>query len=212
LAHRLSLPVQLVSAGAEPALADADLVRAFAEGEAFAARAIWNRHAPMVFRLLERTLGPNGEAEDLTQDVFLRTFSKLPGLRDADALRSFIYSVALRTLRWELRRRRVRRILRLTDTGQLPELPVRGVDSEARQILVRFYAILELLRVNERTAFVLRHIEGLKLEEIADTMGASLSTIKRWVGRAVLTVTIHVEADRELAAYFGKRGGFDARG
>lgn len=212
MTHRLSLPVQLVSPGAEPALADADLVRAFADGETWAARAIWNRHAPMVFRLLEHALGPNGEAEDLTQDVFLRTFSSLPSLRDTSALRSFIYSVALRTLRWELRRRRVRRILRLSDTGQLPEQPVRGVDSEARQILARFYGVLERLRVNDRTAFVLRHMQGLKLEEIAHTMGVSLATVKRWVSRAGLEVTAQVEADRELAAYFRERGGFHARG
>jgi len=160
LPRRLGLPVQLVSPGAEPVLDDADLVRAFSDGESWAARAIWSRHAPMVYRLLERALGPSGEAEDLTQDVFLRTFSKLPTLRDVQALRSFIYSVALRTLKWELRRRRVRRILRLSDTGHLPDLPVRGVDSESRQILSRFYGLLEQLPVNDRTAFVLRHMEG----------------------------------------------------
>jgi RNA polymerase sigma-70 factor (ECF subfamily) len=212
LARRLSLPVQLVTPGVEPVLDDADLVRAFSNGESWAARAIWNRHAPMVYRLLERALGPNGEAEDLTQDVFLRTFASLPSLRDLEALRSFIYSVALRTLKWELRRRRVRRILRLSDTGQLPDLPVRGVDSETRQILARFYALLEQLRVNDRTAFVLRHMEGLKLEEIAERLGVSLATVKRWVGRASQDVSALIAADRELSAHFRERGGFHARG
>ena len=193
-------------------MGDADLVRAFARGESWAASAIWNRHAPMVYRLMERALGPNDEAEDLTQDAFLSTFSRLPTLRDAEALRSFVYSVALRTLKWELRRRRVRRILRLSDTGRLPELPVRGVDSESRQILARFYALLEHLRVNDRTAFVLRYMEGLKLEEIAERMGVSLATVKRWVSRASDDVTRLVEADGELAAHFREQGGFDARG
>ena len=208
----MGLPVQLVTLGGEPALDDADLVRAFANGEGWAARAIWSRHAPMVFRLLERALGPNGEAEDLTQDVFLRTFARLPELRDIDALRSFIYSVALRTLKWELRRRRVRRILRLSDNGQLPDLPVRAVDSEARQILARFYALLEQVGVNERAAFVLRHMEGLKHEEVAERMGVSLATAKRWVSRASQDVSALVEADVELSAQFRERGGFNARG
>jgi RNA polymerase sigma-70 factor (ECF subfamily) len=201
-----------VNPGAEPALDDADLVRAFSGGENWAARAIWNRHAPMVYRLLERALGPNGEVEDLTQDVFLRAFAALPSLRDVEALRSFIYSVALRTLKWELRRRRVRRILRLSNTGQLPDLPVRGVDSEARQLLARFYGLLEQLRVNDRAAFVLRHMEGLTLEEIADRMGVSLATVKRWVSRASQDVSALVDGDRELSAYFQQRGGFHARG
>ena len=212
MVRRLGSPVQLVPPGAEPVLDDADLVRAFANGEGWAGRAIWNRHAPMVHRLMERALGPNDDVDDLTQDVFLNTFSRLPTLRDAEALRSFVYSVAIRTLKWELRRRRVRRILRLSDTGRLPELPVRGVDSESRQILARFYALLEQLGVNDRTAFVLRHMEGLKLEEIAERMGVSLATVKRWVSRASNDVSRLVDADRELSTHFREQGGFYARG
>ena len=209
---RLHSPIQLVTAGVDSDPDDAQLVHAFVKGESWAARAIWRRHAPMVFRLLERALGPEGEAEDLTQDVFLSTFARLPELRDGDALRSFIYSVALRTLKWELRRRRVRRILRLSDSGQLPDLPVRGTDSESRQLLVYFYALLEKIAVSARTAFVLRYIEGLKLEEIAERMGVSLATAKRWVARASRDVSALVEADPELSACLAERGGTDARG
>jgi RNA polymerase sigma-70 factor (ECF subfamily) len=212
LERRLRLPVQLVSRGGQAIPDDAELVRAFSEGENWAGRVIWTRYAPMVFRLLERALGPNGDAEDLTQDVFLRTYGRLAVLRDGEALRSFIYSVAVRTLKWELRRRRVRRILHLSDDGQLPDLPVRGTDSEARQTLARFYALLERLSVNHRAAFVLRHMEGLKLEEIAERMGVSLATAKRWVSRASRDVSVLVESDPELSDQFGERGGFHARG
>jgi RNA polymerase sigma-70 factor (ECF subfamily) len=209
LERRAGSVLQFVSPGTEPDLDDAELVRAFARGEAWAARAIWNRHAPMVYRLLDRTLGPNGEASDLTQEVFLSTFARLPGLRDAAALRSFIYSVALRTLKWELRRRRVRRILQLSPGGQLPEVPVRAADSEARQLLMRFYALLDQLGSNERTAFVLRHMEGCKLEEVAERMGVSLATVKRWVSRASQRVSVLVEADGVLSSYARERGVFD---
>ena len=65
---------------------DAGLVRAFSNGESWAAREIWNRHAPMVQRLLERALGPNGEADDLMQEVFVRIFATLPSC--ARAVRS----------------------------------------------------------------------------------------------------------------------------
>jgi RNA polymerase sigma-70 factor (ECF subfamily) len=207
----LGSPLQLITPEAEPDLDDAALVRAFCNGEDWAAHAIWIRHAPMVFRLLERALGPSGEAEDLTQDVFLSTFAGLPGLRDLGALRSFIYSIALRMLKWQLRRRRVRRILHLVPNAQLPEVPVRAADSEARQILMRFYALLDSLSVNERTAFVLRHMEQFKLEEIAERMGVSLATVKRWVTRATQNVTALVAADPDLASYFRQRRGLNAR-
>jgi len=211
LKRRLGSPLQLVTPEAEPDLDDAALVRAFSNGEEWAAHAIWARHAPMVYRLLERALGPSGEAEDMTQDVFLSTFSRLPGLRDSGALRSFIYSIALRTLKWQLRSRRVRRIVHLSPNGQPPEVPVRAADSEARQILVRFYALLDRLTVNERTAFVLRHMEGLKLEEVADRMGVSLATVKRFVARATQNVSALVASDRELSSYFREMRGLHAQ-
>jgi RNA polymerase sigma-70 factor, ECF subfamily len=211
LKRRLGSPLQLVTPEAEPDLDDAALVRAFWSGEEWAAHAIWARYAPMVYRLLERALGPNGEAEDMTQDVFLSTFSRLSSLRDSGALRSFIYSIALRTLKWQLRSRRVRRIVHLSPNGQPPEVPVRAADSEARQILVRFYALLDRLTVNERTAFVLRHMEGLKLEEVAERMGVSLATVKRFVARATQSVSALVASDRELASYFREMRGLDAQ-
>jgi RNA polymerase sigma-70 factor (ECF subfamily) len=215
LERRLGSLARLVTPEVEPDLEDAELVRAFSNGEGWAARAIWERHAPMVYRFLERALGPNGEADDLTQDVFLRSFARLSTLRESHALRSFIYSVAVRILKWELRRRRVRRILLLPPTGQLPDLPVRPADSEARQILMRFYSLLDQLSANERTAFVLRHMEGFKLEEIAEHMGLSLATVKRLLARGGETVSTLVEGEPGLASYVRERGvdqgGFDAR-
>lgn len=205
----------IVTPASEPDHDDAALVHAFACGQGWAARAIWSRHAPMVHRLLERALGPDSDAEDLTQEVFLTTFARMPTLRDTGALRSFIYSIALRRLKWELRRRRVRRILRLSPTGRAPELPVQAADSEARQLLERFYFLLDQLGAGERTVFVLRHMEGLKLEEIADQLGISLATVKRWLNRGTKRVSVLVDADRELSSYMGEldseRGRANAR-
>jgi RNA polymerase sigma-70 factor, ECF subfamily len=191
----------VVASAADQSRDDVELVSAFLAGESWAARAIWTRHAPMVFRLLERALGPNGDADDVTQEVFLNTFTRLPTLRDRHALQSFIYSVAVRTLKWELRRRKVRRILQLSPTGRVPDLPVRAADSESRQILERFYLLLDRLGANERSAFVLRYMEGLKLEEVAGRMGVSLATAKRWVSRSSTSVSALVAADRDLANY-----------
>lgn len=197
--------LHLVASAAEPDLDDGDLVSAFMNGEDWAAWAIWTRHAPMVHRLLQRALGPGGDAEDLTQDVFFCMFQRIPALRNAGALRSFIYSFALRTLKNELRRRRVRRILRLSPTGQPPEVPVQAADSEARQLLARFYLLLDQLSANERAAFVLQHMEGLTLHEIAESMGVSLATVKRWLSRGSQRVSALVEADRELSSYASER-------
>lgn len=211
LERKVGSLVRLVVPETEPELEDSELARAFVRGEPWAGRAIWTRHAPMVFRLLERALGPNGEADDLTQSVFMTTFDRLPRLRDPEALRSFIYSVALRILKWELRRRRVRRIVQLSAVGVVPEVPVRAADSENREILVRFYRLLDVLGASERTAFVLRYMVGFKLEEVAEHLGVSLATAKRWISRGSQRVFALVAADAELSSYLGERGVFDAR-
>jgi DNA-directed RNA polymerase specialized sigma24 family protein len=106
----------------------------------------------------------------------------------------------------------MRSILHLSNNGQLPDLPVRGTDTEARQLLAHFYALLEKISVHDRSAFVLRYMEGFKLEEIAERMGVSLATAKRWVARASRDVSALVEADPDLSAGLGEGGGFHARG
>jgi RNA polymerase sigma-70 factor, ECF subfamily len=184
---------------------DAELVRAVRAAERWAAAAVWSKHSPKVFRVAARVLGPGADAEDLTQDVFVKVFSGIADLRDPGALGSYVFSIALRMIKWELRRRRVRRILQLSDSGHLPDHPVDAADSEAREALGRLYAILDTLGAEDRTAFVLRHMEDLSLPEMAEAMGLSLATVKRRLARATEQVSSLVDRDGSLAAYRPRR-------
>ncbi len=198
-------PLRLVDRRAEGHPEDAELADALAAGETWAATATWNKHGPMVSRFLQRALGPSGDAEDLTQDVFVVVFSRAHDIRNREALRSFIFSVAVRMLKWELRRRRARSIFQLSSLSELPDHPVPALDAESRQALRRFYAILDRLGAEERLAFALHHLEGLKLEEVAQELGTSLATAKRRLQRASVMVSRYVEADPALAPYAGGR-------
>jgi RNA polymerase sigma-70 factor, ECF subfamily len=203
---RSARPLKLVSAS--PAVearrrSDADLVYALRAGEPGAAQAIWDRHSATAHRFLLRALGhPSDEVEDLTQEVFLRVFTRAAVIREPAALREFIVSVAVRVLKWELRRRWVRRVVRLSAGGQLPEVAVPGGDHEARQALARCYAILDRLSTRERLAFVLRYLEDMTMDEVAEQLGTSLSTAKRAVGRATALVSAQVGQDANLRDYF----------
>ncbi len=86
---------------------------------------------------------------------------------------------------------------------------VAALDPESRQALRRFYAILENLRPGDRVAFVMRHIEGLKLEEIRVALGVSLATARRRIDRAVRIVMAEVEQDPALAPYAAPGGAPD---
>jgi RNA polymerase sigma-70 factor (ECF subfamily) len=179
---------------------DHELVRALRAGEAWAASAVWNTYASRVFRIAARVLGSDNDAEDITQDVFARAFSGIGTLRDPSALGDFILSVALRMVKRELRRRRVRRILHLSDPGHLPEYPVDAPDTEGRDAVARLYAILDQLSAEERTAFVLRYVETMGLAEIAEAMGLSLATVKRRLNRATEYVA-RADKDGTFATY-----------
>jgi RNA polymerase sigma-70 factor (ECF subfamily) len=163
----------------------------------------------MVYGFLDRALGSSGESEDLTQEVFWRVFAAIRTLREPTALRSFIYSSAIRMLRWHLRSRRIRRMFTLSDSGELPDRAVPAADSEGRELLATFYRLLDALGANDRTAFLLRQVEGMSLEEIVQATGASLATVKRRIRRASQELTVLAKAHPELVHYVVPCGGSD---
>jgi RNA polymerase sigma-70 factor (ECF subfamily) len=159
----------------------------------------WHRFAPMVLTTARRSLGSRTEAEDVAQEVFVRVFRKAKTLRDPDSLRSFIYSFAVRVLKAELRRRKVR--------GWLPFLPAppldlgfRTLDVEGRDHLKKLYALLDRLTPRDRLVFVLRRMDEMTVDEIAATMEISISTVKRSMAHASSRLSRWIEADPGLAA------------
>ena len=162
---------------------ESDLVAALGRREPWAAEEVWDRHAASVRRLMARALGPRPEVEDLTQEAFMRVFSRIGGLRDAGALREFVFAIAVNVLKRELRYRWVRRRVLLSDSGSVPDMEAPRVDPEAREALARCYSILDKLGARERAAFVLRYMEERTLDEVASGLGVSLSTAKRLVTR-----------------------------
>ena len=181
--------------GALEASDDTELVRALVAGRPDAPAATWNRYAPLVFGICARALGSEPEAEDLTQDVFYRLFARIRTLRKPEALRSFVISFAIRIVKWELRRRRARRWLTLSETGEVPDEQLLVMDAESRYSLRRLYSLLDRLSTRERLVLVLRHVEGMTLEEIAEAMDLSLATVKRGLRRASLRVSQMVDSD-----------------
>ncbi len=189
------------------AVDDADLARLAAARDPRAAAALWDRYAGLVRGILRRSLGP-GDVEDLVQDAFIGLFRTLPGLRDPDALRSFVVGTALRVARTELRRRRVRRWLSLSSTGQVPEGEGTVENPEARRAVKRLYEVLDRLDDRGRLAFVLRHFEGYELTEVAEALGCSLATTKRALAKAQDRVNAIVKNDPLLAPW-ARQGGKD---
>jgi RNA polymerase sigma-70 factor (ECF subfamily) len=191
--------MRLVAATAEATEAardrDIELARALIEGSSQAAEMAWERYSPLVHRIVSRAIGPDAEVEDVTQEIFYRLFARIGTLRKPEALRSFVISFAIRIVKWELRRRRARRWLTLSETGDVPDEQLLVMDAESRYALRRLYALLDRLSTRERLVLVLRHVEGMTLEEIAEAMELSLATVKRALRRASLRVSQLIDSD-----------------
>ena len=208
VADRGRMPLSVVPAGPAADPTDAELARALTGGQAWAAAATWNRFAPVVYGIVRRALGSQNDAEDVTQEVFFHLFARVGTLRDPASFRSFVVSFALRIVKWELRRRRARRWLLLAPSNLLPEAPALDSDPESREVLRRFYAVLDQLAARDRLVFALRYLESMTLEEIAAALEISLSTVKRNLTRASARVSRWIAADRDLVSFFeGRRRG-----
>lgn len=204
--RRTQKPVSLVVAPDPGDATDLELARALVEGNAWAVSETWHRFAPPVILLARRALGSEAEAEDLAQEVFYRLFAKRDTLRELDRLRSFIFSFAIRVLKTELRRRKARAWLSFQRPETLVDFGGDLIDMESRDLLRRFYGLLDRLAPRHRLVFALRHLESMTVEEVAAHMEISVSTVKRALDRATAKLARWIELDPGLATYFAEKG------
>jgi RNA polymerase sigma-70 factor (ECF subfamily) len=199
-------PLSLVTGAEHPDVGDGELARGLAAGAGWATTNTWNRYAPMVLMMAARALGSESEAEDIAQEVFHRVFRKAKTLRDPDRLRSFIFSFAIRILKTELRRKRTRGWLSFQEPETLVDLACGTLDFESRDLLRRFYALLDRLKPRDRLVFSLRHMEAMTVEEISTSMELSTSTVKRSLGHATEKLSRWIETDPEMDSLLDRKG------
>jgi RNA polymerase sigma-70 factor (ECF subfamily) len=190
---------------------DRGFIDALARGDKDATLWAFEEYAPLVRRLIRRVLGPYREIEDVVQDVFLRLFQRAGRIQKPEALTAFVIALATRVAQTELRRAYVRRIVGLGVDDREVDQQVESPDFESREILDRFYGLLDRLRPADRTAFVLRYMEELELLELARAMNVSLRTAKRRVAHARERVARLIEGDPGLREFVGALKG-DGRG
>lgn len=160
------------------------LLERLREHDPAAATMLFERHVATVERAVQGILGVDAEAEDVVQDAFMAAFKGIDGFRGEERtlgpwVRGIAVRLALRKLRW----RRARRWWSRRGTEAVPTLRALG-DLDTQAALSRAFALLDRLPAGERAAFGLRRIEGMRLEEVATTLGVSLATAKRRIRSA----------------------------
>ena len=172
---------------------EAALVERCAAGDEGACAELVAIHQRMVFGLALHLLGDRDEALDLSQEVFLRVFRTISSFRGQSALRTWIYRIVINQARnrqrWWRRRHRSEQVSlddHLQQFGDLESegdvLPDRLLAS--KETADRIWQALGRLPFDQRTALILREVDGLRYEEIAFSLGVAVGTVKSRLTRA----------------------------
>ena len=147
----------------------------------------------MVFQLAMNLLGDRDEALDLSQEVFLRVFRTIHRFRGQSSLRTWIYRIAVNQARnrhrfWRRRHRcdQVSLDQHIEAHGDLVSAGESTPDRvlAQKELAERLQHALDHLPFDQRTAIVLREIDGLSYEEIAFSLGVAIGTVKSRLTRA----------------------------
>lgn len=173
--------------------ADHAMIRRVLAGEKEAYGLLVSRHSNAVFRVAFRITENEADADEVVQETFLRAYRALPDFDARANFGSWIYRIAMnRALDVLKQRKRTGAVsiaedfdeespaVQLASQGAGPERLLLDQEIEARR-----QAAMEHMTVNERTAFVLRHMEGSSMEEIAEALDVTPNTAKQSVFRAV---------------------------
>ena len=176
-----------------PARADAsaeplsDVARA-AAGDVRAFEALYRMHLPRVHSLVRR-MTAGRDADELTQDVFVRVWQKLATFRGDSSFATWLHRLAVNVVIERFRTEQTRRARFLDGEAIFETLSGPAL---TRDIRMDFEAALEALPDGAREIFVLHDIEGYKHQEIAAMLEISAGTSKAQLHRARMMLRKHL--------------------
>jgi RNA polymerase sigma-70 factor, ECF subfamily len=184
---------------------EAALIQRCASGDEMAFAELVSGHQRMVVQLAVNLLGDRDEALDLSQEVFLRVFRTIARFRGQSTLRTWIYRIAVNQARnrhrfWRRRHRadQVSLDVHVATHGEFRSGVEAGPDRvfAQKELAKRLQSALDGLPFDQRTAIILREIDGLSYEEIAYSLGVAVGTVKSRLTRARQTLRLELREAR----------------
>jgi RNA polymerase sigma-70 factor (ECF subfamily) len=161
------------------------------DGDAF--RVLVERHSRSLFSLAYRMTGNEQDAEDVVQESLLRAYRKLEDFDERATFRTWLYRITV-NCSLDLVRSRKRRSESARPADPEVEDPMQSFPSPgptpdrvamSEQARHRIVAAMEELTTAEKTAFVLRHYHGMRIDEVSRVLGCRPGAAKNCVFRAV---------------------------
>ncbi len=202
---------------------DLEIVELCQIGKKEAFQELVKRYQKNVFALLYQLAPEWGDLNDLSQEVFIRVYRGVHNLRNPKIFKSWLNQIVLNLFYDELRKR-PRRVKTVSmdqtyedDSGEnefirevrdLKQKPDEVISSNETKNAIK--KAMAQLPEQFRTAIVLRELQGLQYEEIAELLGCALGTVKSRIWRARERLQVLLEPFLQDAGYFHADGGFQS--
>ncbi|MDP3111514.1 MAG: sigma-70 family RNA polymerase sigma factor [Thermodesulfovibrionales bacterium] len=169
---------------------DLQALKRFKNGDISAFEELVLNYQDRIYNLCLYMLGSKHDAEDAAQDTFLKAYRSLNDFKPNASLYTWIYRIAVNTCIDYKRKPLLESLFRRSDTGEEvviehpSDSPSPEKVYESKQIQNALQEALRKLSPKLRAVIVLKEMEGLSYEEIADTLDVSIGTVKSRISRA----------------------------
>lgn len=161
-------------------------VRQAQRGDLEAQERLFMACAPELTRFVSRVALGHDDAQDIVQDTFVAAFAGIRRLRQPESFRAWLRQIAVQHLRRRFRSQRLLRRLGFAagEQAEVEQVIAAEAPPEVISELRRLNVALQALPAEVALALMLRRVEGLQLDEIAEHMNLSRSTVKRRLAEA----------------------------
>lgn len=199
---RLDVPLQKIMKSRQEI--DLELVEAAQTGDTRAFDTLMTRYRSRLFRYLSPFLRDAGDTEDVVQECFMQAYLGLSGFRGESAFSTWLFRIGINIAKRNMVRNR-RRLPRASEgmyegaaseqyTEVTTDYDTPEAKMETRQFLDMLDLALDSLPAEQRTSFLLREIEGLSYDEIAERMHCPVGTVRSRIHRARDTIAAALKA------------------
>jgi RNA polymerase sigma-70 factor (ECF subfamily) len=160
---------------------EADLISRCQKGDQDALKEIFDQYNKRVYRIAYGVVRQREDALDIVQEVFIKLFRSIRNFKGRSKFYTYLYRLAMNTAIDHVRKAGKYPASRLDQEGVLQ--PADEVEKGPDRILLhkelegRVNMAMGRLPIDQRTALVLREVEGLSYQEMAETMGCSIGTV-----------------------------------
>lgn len=175
---------------------DADLVRAVQSGDMTAFDKLVLRHQDKLFNLVYWLLGDYQEANDCAQEIFIKVFKSIKKFRFESTFSTWLHRIAINTCknrlkssayRWKKKTVPIKNPEASKNGNPIPEIvngsPSPVIQLEKKERMIRIQNAIDSLPEEQKRTVVLRDIQGMSYQEIADITGLNLGTVKSRIAR-----------------------------